>query len=133
MSPHRFKLKSYSRLEINDNGGMSVAARAVVDGTVFLIHFRVSRNYFTLKPGEVYHFDANNAYLSPSSFIPASHAVMMIGSGDTHIYTELPSGDIQHEKSVHVNFQNSAGKLFGDGGFGKIGSSSVRGLYQLTI
>ncbi|VAH73396.1 unnamed protein product [Triticum turgidum subsp. durum] len=133
VSPRRFKLKSYSRLEINENGGMSVAARAVVDGTFFLMHFKVSRNYFTLKPGQVYHFDANNAYLSPSFLIPASHAVMMIGSGDTHIYTELPSGDIQHEKSVHVNFQNSAGKLLGDDGFGKIGSSSVRGLYQLTI
>ncbi|XP_037437517.1 uncharacterized protein LOC119304912 [Triticum dicoccoides] len=133
--PIRFKLKSYSRIDINENEGegLKVAVRDVRAGTVFLIYFRISRNYFTLKPGEIYHYDATKAYVSPSFSIPASHVVMMIGSGDTAICTELPNGGTQCENSVHLNFQNSAGKLFGDDGFGKVGSSSVKGLYKITV
>ena len=74
----RFKLKSYSRIDINENEGegLKVAVRDVRAGTVFLIYFRISRNYFTLKPGEIYHYDATKAYVSPSFSIPAEPAVV---------------------------------------------------------
>jgi hypothetical protein len=128
-----FKIKSYSRLDIRENRGLNDALLAIRNGTVLSGYFRISRNYFYLKPGEIYHYDDTRPYLSPIYSLPASHVVMMIGSGVTNTSTELPSEDLQKQKDIHLNFQNSAGKLFGDGGFGKIGSRSVRGLYQMKV
>ncbi|KAM0928933.1 hypothetical protein ACQ4PT_001913 [Festuca glaucescens] len=128
-----FKIKSYSRLDIKENKGMDDAVLSIRNGTVLSDYFRISQNFFSLKPGQIYHYDKTKPYISLLYSIPASHVVMMIGSGVTDTSTELPSGDLQHEKDIHLNFQNSAGKMFGDGGFGKIGSRSVRGLYQMKV
>ncbi|KAM0915362.1 hypothetical protein ACQ4PT_010903 [Festuca glaucescens] len=115
-----FNVKSCSKLEIKENEDMRIALATLDAGSVLAGNYRVSRNYFSLNPGEVYHYDSKMPYLSPRSSLPYAHAVMMIGSG-----TEV--------RKVHLNFQNSAGSLFGDNGFGKVGSSSVRGLHIIRV
>ena len=96
-------------------------------GNVFLGTYRKSHNYFYLKPGQVYHYDRTTPYLNPRSYMPYSHAVTMIGSGEE--FAKSPN----RETKVHLNFQNNAGHLFGDNGFGKVGSSSERNLYRIIV
>ncbi|KAM0897287.1 hypothetical protein ACQ4PT_022651 [Festuca glaucescens] len=122
-----FKVKSCSKLEIKEAEDMGSALISLAAGNVYVGTYRVSRNYFSLKPGEVYHYDRTIPYLNPRSSLPYAHAVMMIGSG-----TELTKLSNQGRK-VHLNFQNSSGNLFGDNGFGKVGSSSVRSLHRITV
>jgi senataxin len=122
-----FKVKSCSKLEIKEAEDMGSALISLDAGNVFVGNYRVSWNYFSLKPGEVYHYDGTIPYLNPRSSLSYAHAVMMIGSG-----TELTKLSNQGRK-VHLNFQNSSGNLFGDNGFGKVGSSSVRSLYRITV
>lgn len=109
---------------------MSAALSTMAAGCVYSGNYRISRNYFRLKPGEVYHYDPTDPYLNPKTSLPYAHAVMMVGSGLE--VTKLVNGGIM-KKQVHLNFQNSAGDLFGDKGFGKVGSNSVRSLYRMTV
>jgi senataxin len=122
-----FNVKSCSKLEIKEAEDMGTALSSLAAGNVFVGTYRVSRNYFSLKPGQVYHYDRRMPYLNPRSSLPYAHAVMMIGSGTELI--KLPN----RERKIHLNFQNSAGNLFGENGFGKVGSSSVRSLYSITV
>ncbi|XP_052137433.1 uncharacterized protein LOC127755841 [Oryza glaberrima] len=123
-----FRIKSHTQLPIKEDQGIKTVFDTVKDGKFLVAHFRISENYFSLRPGEIYHFDRHKPYLHPVSFLPASHAVMIIGLGKT--MTKVKN---ILERSIHLNLQNSAGSLFGENGCGYVGLESIRGLYQLDI
>lgn len=95
------------------------------EGNIMVGHFRLSWNYFTLKPDEVYAFNEKKAFIHPKSNLVASHAVMMVGIG--HQQTG-PKRFLRH-----MVMQNSEGKLFGINGIGRVRKNSVRGLYRLEV
>lgn len=113
-----FKISSYKRLdrerEFHD---------LLKEGNILVIHFRVSWNFFYLRPGEIYQYDEKTPIIHAKSGLPASHAVMMLGTG------RGPNPDPQR----HVLIQNSEGVLFGIGGVGKVSRDSVKGVYQIII
>jgi senataxin len=93
-------------------------------------HFRLSRNYFYLQPGEVYQYDEEHPFIHPTSGMPVSHAVMMVGGGQLplpHAVQGTP------RFRVHTIMQNSEGETFGFGGRGKVLTRSLKGLYRVMI
>ncbi|CAO2144958.1 unnamed protein product [Urochloa humidicola] len=74
----RFKIKAYGTMNPNDTD--AVTAR-LEEGGILIGHFMLSRNYYRLRPGEVYVYDPDTAIRHPISGLPASHAAMMIGIG----------------------------------------------------
>jgi senataxin len=93
-------------------------------GRMLACHFRLSTNYFYLKPGECYEFDETKAYIHPISDMPASHAVMGTGFG------VLPSVS-RGKQLAHVTMQNSEGLRFGYDGSGTVMRQSLRGAYTM--
>lgn len=89
-------------------------------------YFRVSPNFFYLKPGDCYEYDEKNPYIHPKSGLPVSHAVMGIGFG------MLPSPVPKGKTQTTIIFQNSAGSVFGFDGIGKVRKQSVRGAYIMN-
>ncbi|OEL37297.1 hypothetical protein BAE44_0001684 [Dichanthelium oligosanthes] len=81
-------------------------------GGGMVVHFRVSWNYFSLRPGEEYAFDPERPMIHPKSDLVAGHAAMTIGVG----HGQSTNAD-QYQ---HMVIQNSLGKLFGIDGIGSI-------------
>ncbi len=97
-------------------------------GNIMVGHFRVSRNYFYLKPGEIYSYDKRVPYIHAKSNLPVSHAVMVIGDGRHREPMASAANDREH-----VMIQNSEGKRFGIDGLGRVDKLSFRGLYQIIL
>lgn len=92
------------------------AVRARMEkGSIMIGRFMLSRNYYRLRPGEVYVYNPETAIMHPISGKPASHAAMMIGVGDRQ--TADPECLLAH----HMVMQNSLGKQFGIDGIGRVG------------
>jgi senataxin len=120
-----FKLESYERVDATLK---AEEAEALVEaGSIMACNFRLSRNYFRLKPGEVYVYDRRFPYIHPISDLPVSHAVTVIGHGGQ------PRPPPAEGQVRHVHVQNSEGKRSGDDGFLRVARDSVRGLYRLTL
>ncbi|KAM0883291.1 hypothetical protein ACQ4PT_031714 [Festuca glaucescens] len=118
-----FKLESYERVDATLT---AEEAEALVEaGNIMACNFCLSRNYFDLRPGEVYVYDRLCPYMHARSSMPVSHAVTVIGHGGQETRLQGPVR--------HVHFQNSEGKRSGDDGFGRVARDSVRGLYRLTV
>jgi len=95
-------------------------------GGIMVGSFRISRNYFSLSPGQVYVYDTDKAITHDKSGLPASHVAMMIGIG--HRLTA------SNRFSRHMVMQNSEGKLFGTNGIGRIGKrQTLRKLYWIEV
>jgi senataxin len=99
-------------------------------GNIMPCHFRLSRNFFYLQPGEVYEYDRKHPYIHWKSDLPVSHAVMMVGGGKLPL-PHAVQGTPQDQ--VHIMMQNSQGETFGIGGRGKVLLSSLGGLYLVSI
>nr|ABA94994.1 hypothetical protein LOC_Os11g42910 [Oryza sativa Japonica Group] len=123
-----FKIKSHSQLPIKEDQEIKTVFDTVKDGKILVGHFHMSENFFSLRPGEIYHYDRQKPYLNPVSSLQASHAVMIIGSGVT--MTKVKK---RIQCAIHLSLQNSAGRLVGENGCGYVGLESIRGLYQLDI
>uniref|UniRef100_A0A0E0BLQ3 DNA2/NAM7 helicase-like C-terminal domain-containing protein n=1 Tax=Oryza glumipatula TaxID=40148 RepID=A0A0E0BLQ3_9ORYZ len=123
-----FKIKSHSQLPIKEDQEIKTVFDTVKDGKILVGHFHMSENFFSLRPGDIYHYDRQKPYLNPVSSLQASHAVMIIGSGVT--MTKVKK---RLQCAIHLSLQNSAGRLFGENGCGYVGLESIRGLYQLDI
>ncbi|TVU23816.1 hypothetical protein EJB05_26199, partial [Eragrostis curvula] len=106
--------------EYVDPANTEAVKKILEQGSIMVGHFRMSRNYYNLKPGQVYVDDKDQALLNPKSDQPASHAVMMIGIG-RNVYFR------------HLGMQNSEGRIFGINGLGRVGKQSVEGLYRIKI
>jgi senataxin len=118
-----FKLESYERVDATLT---TEEAEALVEaGNIMACNFRLSRNYFDLRPGEVYVYDRLCSYIHARSGMPVSHAVTVIGHGGQETRLQGPVR--------HVHFQNSEGKRSGDDGFGRVARDLVRRLYRLTV
>lgn len=126
----RFKIKAYGSMDPHD----TEAVRARMEkGGILIGRFMLSRNYYRLRPGEVYVYDPETAIMHPISGKPASHAAMMIGIGDR------PTADPQC-LAYHMVMQNSLGKQFGINGIGRVGikgnvekEQTLRGLYWIEV
>jgi senataxin len=125
-----FKIESYEKL---DADAAEETESLVEAGNIMVGTFRVSRNYFYLKPGETYAYDASIPYIHPKSFLPASHAVMVIGHGKQPPTTTAEGTSEAACWPRHVNFQNSYGRRFGVNGFGRLARRSLRQLYKITV
>jgi hypothetical protein len=73
----------------------------------------------------VYVFDKEKPMLHPRSWMPVSHAVMMIGIG----HQPAASSQLCH----HMVMQNSEGRLFGVNGIGRVSKKDVDGLYLIEV
>nr|TKW40193.1 hypothetical protein SEVIR_1G230100v2 [Setaria viridis] len=124
-----FKIESYEKLDVKAEEETESLVEA---GNIMIGTFRVSRNYFYLKPGETYVYDVSIPYIHPKSFLPASHAVMVIGHGKQPL-TATAEGTSEAARPRHVNIQNSYGRRFGVNGFGRVSRCSLRGLYKITV
>uniref|UniRef100_K3YL01 Uncharacterized protein n=1 Tax=Setaria italica TaxID=4555 RepID=K3YL01_SETIT len=118
-----FKILSYEEVDPTNTERVE---RLMEEGNMMVGHFLLSRNYFSLKPGQVYVFDKEKPFLHPKSGMAVSHAVMMIGVG--HQPTAA-SGQLEH----HMVLQNSEGRLFGINGIGKVCKKDVDGLYLIKV
>jgi senataxin len=65
---------------MNKDDTEAVKAR-LEKGGIMVGSFRISRNYFSLSPGQVYVYDTDKAITHDKSGLPASHVAMMIGIG----------------------------------------------------
>jgi senataxin len=120
-----FKLESYER--VDETLTAEEAEELVEAGSIMACNFRLSRNYFRLRPGDVYVYDSRFPYIHPISGLPVSHAAMVIGHGGQQ-QPPPAKGPVRH---VHI--QNSEGERFGDDGFGRVDRDTVHGLYRLTL
>ncbi|GJN37103.1 hypothetical protein PR202_gb26027 [Eleusine coracana subsp. coracana] len=105
-SERLFKIKSHERL----NANRVEETESLLDhGDIMVGTFRVSRNYFRLKPGEPYIYDKNIPYTHPKSGLPASHAAMVIGMGSSRCCwkkgraLDLPALATSTSKTVKVS------------------------------
>ncbi|KAL6637249.1 hypothetical protein ACP70R_024821 [Stipagrostis hirtigluma subsp. patula] len=73
-----FKIESYELVDAEEEGKAESLPEA---GNIMIGTFRVSRNYFYLKPGETYKYDKSIPYIHAKSGLPGAHAVMVIGHG----------------------------------------------------
>ncbi|KAK1648046.1 hypothetical protein QYE76_065851 [Lolium multiflorum] len=121
-----FKISSYSLLKPMD---VKKNMARLMRGDIMPCHFRLSRNYFYLQPGEVYQYDEKCPYIHKKSGLPVSHAVMMVGGG----ILPLPHAVDDPQARFHTIFQNSEGETFGIGGRGKVLTCSLKGLYHVRI
>lgn len=96
------KILSYEEVDPSKTADVT---KLVEEGNVMVGHFRLSWNYFTLKPSEVYAFDDKKAFIHPKSNLVASHAVMTVGNGHRNT---APKRFFRY-----MVMQNSEGKLFG--------------------
>uniref|UniRef100_J3N9W9 Uncharacterized protein n=1 Tax=Oryza brachyantha TaxID=4533 RepID=J3N9W9_ORYBR len=126
-----FKISSYEKVVDVDD---SQKVRSLLEaGNIMVGYFRVSRNYFYLKPGEIYMYDKTRPYIHAKSNLPVSHAVMVIGDG------RKPTASAANETSQlptyneHVMIQNSEGKRFGIDGLGRVDKPTLRRLYKITL
>ncbi|KAL6654575.1 hypothetical protein ACP70R_008040 [Stipagrostis hirtigluma subsp. patula] len=118
----RFKISSYVFVDPNKTEDV----RDILEnGGIMVGYFRLSRNYYSLRPNQVYVFDEERPIIHPKSELVASHVVMMIGIG--HRQTGV------RRFSRHMAMQNSEGKVFGINGFGRVGKKTVRGLYRIEV
>uniref|UniRef100_A0A0E0MHQ1 DNA2/NAM7 helicase-like C-terminal domain-containing protein n=1 Tax=Oryza punctata TaxID=4537 RepID=A0A0E0MHQ1_ORYPU len=127
-----FKIASYEKVGINKPQKVRCLLEA---GNIMVGHFRVSRNYFYLKPGEIYSYDKSMPYIHAKSNLPVSHAVMVIGDGREPM-ASAANGTCSSELPLyreHVMIQNSEGKRFGIDGLGRVDKLSFRGLYHITL
>ncbi|TVU03933.1 hypothetical protein EJB05_50512, partial [Eragrostis curvula] len=106
--------------EYVDPANTEAVKKILEQGSIMVGHFRMSRNYYNLKPGQVYVDDKDQALLNPKSDQPASHAVMMIGIGRNGYFR-------------HLGMQNSEGRIFGINGLGRVAKQSVEGLYRIKV
>ncbi|TVU40495.1 hypothetical protein EJB05_13962, partial [Eragrostis curvula] len=123
-----FKIRSYDKVDVSDPESIATRVRK---GNIMVCHFRLSRNYFYLKPKEPYWDDETKPFISSKTLKLASHAVMTIGDGKRTIHPANSSGKTSVRR--HVDFQNSEGKRFGIDGLGKVLRRSVRGMYEMKI
>ncbi|EEE54497.1 hypothetical protein OsJ_01623 [Oryza sativa Japonica Group] len=105
--------------------------RSIEDGNVMVGCFRLSYNYFYLKPGEVYWYDKSKPYVHSRSNLPAAHAVMVIGHGKRMM--DRGEGTSNNVVRRHVVIQNSEGKRFGFDGTRRVLRRSLTHLYQMKI
>ena len=119
----RFKIKAYGSMNKDDTEAVEAHLEK---GGIMVGSFRISRNYFSLSPGQVYVYDTDKAITHDKSGLPASHVAMMIGIG--HRLTA------SNRFSRHMVMQNSEGKLFGTNGIGRIGKrQTLRKLYWIEV
>ncbi|KAF0903320.1 hypothetical protein E2562_026596 [Oryza meyeriana var. granulata] len=91
-----------------DTGEMSIqkiAAKIKGERRVMLASFKVSDDYKTMKPGELYFYNSNNAKKNPNK-VTFSHCVLVVGYG-------LQEGD-------YLVILDSHGSEFWEGGFGRV-------------
>ncbi|TVU02629.1 hypothetical protein EJB05_51871, partial [Eragrostis curvula] len=122
-----FKISGH---ELVDHSNSEAMTELLDTGNIMVGRFRLSRNYYSLKPGEVYVYDADQQIYHPKSGLAASHGAMMIGSGRTQ--TKLK----ENGKPVyarHMVMQNSEGDLFGINGIGRVGKKTVTELYRIHV
>lgn len=124
-----FKIKSHMRLNVNK---VEETESLLDHGNIMIGTFRLSRNYFHLKPGEPYIYDKKLPYIHARSGLPASHSVMVIGHGKQPLPLEEGTS-IEPPCLRHVHIQNSEGKRFGVDGFGRISRASLSGLYWISL
>ncbi|OEL15430.1 hypothetical protein BAE44_0023551, partial [Dichanthelium oligosanthes] len=96
------------------------------EGNIMVGPFRLSLNYFTLKPGQVYVFDEKKAYIHPMSNLVASHAVMMVGTRHCWI---APKRFLWY-----IVMQNSLGEAVLDRWHRQgVAKNTIQGLYRLEV
>uniref|UniRef100_A0A0D3EPS5 DNA2/NAM7 helicase-like C-terminal domain-containing protein n=1 Tax=Oryza barthii TaxID=65489 RepID=A0A0D3EPS5_9ORYZ len=78
-----FRIKSQPQLPIKKDQEIKTVFNTVKNGKFPVAHFRMSENFFSLRPGEIGHYDYQKPYLHLVSSLLASHAVMIIGSAMT--------------------------------------------------
>ncbi|TVU02630.1 hypothetical protein EJB05_51872, partial [Eragrostis curvula] len=118
-----FKISAYAEVDIKNTEAMK---KLFKEGNVLIGTFKLSMNYFNLKPGEVYIYDKMKPFKHPKSGLTASHAVMMIGLGLTK--TLRPNKYFRH-----LGMQNSEGRLFGINGLGRVAKNSLKDLYRIEL
>ncbi|TVT98821.1 hypothetical protein EJB05_55850, partial [Eragrostis curvula] len=111
--------------EYVDPANTEAVKKILEQGGIMVGHFRMSQNYYNLKPGQVYVYDKDQALLNPKSDQPASHAVMMIGIGR--------SKTVLDGYFRHMAMQSSEGRIFGINGLGRVAKTSVEGLYWIKV
>ncbi|KAL6599627.1 hypothetical protein ACP70R_045764 [Stipagrostis hirtigluma subsp. patula] len=125
-----FKIESYELVDAEEEGKLESLLEA---GNIMVGTFRVSRNYFHLKPGEPYMYDKRFPYIHAKSCLPVAHAVMVIGHGKQTPLEEVKGTSEQSILLRHVHIQNSEGRRFGIDGFGRVLRRSLRGLYHVSL
>lgn len=100
-------------------------------GSVMVGRFLLSRNFYSLKPGQVYVFDESKQLYHPRSGLVASHGVMMMGIGRRQTGTAEKTGKPKYAR--HMAMQNSEGELFGINGTGRVGKKTVLDLYRIEV
>lgn len=120
-------MESHERLDVKE---VKKTESLVEKGAILIGTFRLSRNYFHLRPGEPYVYDKTIPYIHPKSGLAASHYAMVVGPGKPPSPLE---GTGKLPCSRHVHIQNSEGKRFGINGFGRVSRCSLRGLYRITV
>uniref|UniRef100_A0A0E0J507 DNA2/NAM7 helicase-like C-terminal domain-containing protein n=1 Tax=Oryza nivara TaxID=4536 RepID=A0A0E0J507_ORYNI len=122
-----FRISAHNRVDAAEPENL----RSIEDGNVMVGCFRLSYNYFYLKPGEVYWYDKSKPYVHSRSNLPAAHAVMVIGHGKRMM--DRGGGTSNNVVRRHVVIQNSEGKRFGFDGTGRVLRRSLTHLYQMKI
>ncbi|BAT15063.1 Os11g0648500 [Oryza sativa Japonica Group] len=122
-----FRISAHNRVDAAEPENL----RSIEDGNVMVGCFRLSYNYFYLKPGEVYWYDKSKPYVHSRSNLPAAHAVMVIGHGKRMM--DRGEGTSNNVVRRHVVIQNSEGKRFGFDGTRRVLRRSLTHLYQMKI
>jgi senataxin len=136
-SGQRLKISAYKIIKTKGMDATKLTA-VLKRGNIMPSSFRISRNYFYLRPGEVYSYDEKLPYIHSKTDLRASHAVMTIGTGHEDDQTEVGNEDAQVEtqetkKLRHIVMQNSEGNLFGVDGKGRVDQNSIRQLCLLKV
>jgi C1A family cysteine protease len=91
------------------------------DAKVLVGIFGITKGYFSLKPGDVYHAPLDSAFETNAAGNKLTHAVVIVGYG------------VSPEGESYYAFQNSYGPDWGNGGFGMVTCRSIQQLYSAEV
>lgn len=118
------KLSAYKGIVVDTKVNQSIkdVKNLLEKGNILVGSFRLSMNYYKLRPGEIYVYDEKKPIKHPKSNLTASHAVMMIGIGQS-----------KNPRYCFMGMQNSEGQRFGINGLGRVAVKSIKDLFQIEL
>lgn len=125
-----FKISGH---ELVDPKNVKTVTELLELGNILVGRFKLSRNYYSLKPGQVYVYDKDKQIFHPKSGLPASHGVMIMGVGRRQTRWSEMTGSRKPVYTNHMVMQNSEGNMFGINGIGRVGKNSVMELYRIYV
>uniref|UniRef100_A0A0E0DW98 Peptidase C1A papain C-terminal domain-containing protein n=1 Tax=Oryza meridionalis TaxID=40149 RepID=A0A0E0DW98_9ORYZ len=115
----RYKIYNWKMINKEDVKFKEIAEEIGIKARVMAAGFKISINFRTTKPGEIYSYEPNKREKNEDG-VTRSHCVLVVGFG-------------RREGQEYLVYQNSAGIEFGEEGFGRVYLKDVLRMATLNV